>query len=166
MILSSRCGRGRLTRIDNNFSRLRASDCRTSSSLFSKCLRRLRDRVTLDQNIFPAKFILRIASFRRVAMRLNAEVKFENIRVVAQRVVDFFFGPNVKRAFAFSVAALYERRSRLPGSLGGHRPPLQELGYRHLPRKRIRPPSTSCRARRNREYRARLSCVFVDPVVI
>src|SRR5438477_6475276 len=62
-------------------------------------LRGLGDRMPLDQYIFAAKFILWIASFRRISVRLHAVVKIENLRGVAERRVNFFFCPNVKRAF-------------------------------------------------------------------
>ena len=57
------------------------------------------NRVPLDQNIFAAKFILRVASFRRVAVRLHAIMEIENLSGIAERVVDFFFCPDVERAF-------------------------------------------------------------------
>ena len=54
-------------------------------------LRGLGDRMPFDQNIFAAKFILRIASFGRVSVRLHAVMKIENLRGIAERGVDFFF---------------------------------------------------------------------------
>ncbi len=62
-------------------------------------LRGLRGRVPLDQNIFAAKFILRIAAFRRVSMRLHAIMKVKNLGGIAKRGVDLFFRPDIKRAF-------------------------------------------------------------------
>ena len=78
MILSSRCGRGRLLRISNNFSRLRASKLSNFVFALFEMLRRLGNRVPLDQDILAAKFIVRIAAFRRVAVRLHAVVKLED----------------------------------------------------------------------------------------
>ena len=59
-----------------------------------------RDRVTFDQNIFPAEFIVRIASFRRVSMRLHAVMEIENLSGIAKRWSStFFLCPNVESAF-------------------------------------------------------------------
>ena len=66
---------------------------------FLETLSRLRNRVTLDQNIFTAEFIVRIASFRRVSMRLHAVMEIENLSGIAKRFVDVFLCPNVERAF-------------------------------------------------------------------
>src|SRR5437667_3853050 len=59
----------------------------------------LCDRMAFNQNIFAAEFIMRIASFRRVAVSLHAVVKIENLSGIAKRFVDFFFAPDVERAF-------------------------------------------------------------------
>src|SRR5437667_12184422 len=64
-------------------------------------LRGLGNRVALDQDIFAAKFVLRVAAFGRVAVRLHAVMKIEHLRRLAQRGVDFFLSPNVESAFAF-----------------------------------------------------------------
>ena len=118
MILSSRCGRGRLARMANNFSRLFASESRISCSLFLKCCSRLCDRVAFDQNIFAAEFIVRIASLGRVAVRLHTVMEIENLSGVAERIVDFFFCPDIERTFgSFAVAGS-------PSQLGG-----QSAGY-------------------------------------
>jgi hypothetical protein len=66
---------------------------------FVKARRCLRNRVALDQNIFTAEFIVRIASLGRVAVRLHTVVKVKNLSGIADRVVDFFLRPDVKRAF-------------------------------------------------------------------
>ena len=60
----------------------------------------LRDRVAFDQNIFATEFIVRIASFRRVAVRLHAVMEIENFSGIADRCVDFFFSPNIERTFS------------------------------------------------------------------
>ena len=71
-------------------------------------LRGLGDRVPLDQYIFAAKFVLRIASFRRVAVRLHAVVKIEKLGSVTDRRVDLLFRPYVKRAFGLPVAGILD----------------------------------------------------------
>ena len=58
-----------------------------------------RNRVTLNQNIFAAEFILRIAPFRRVSVRLNAVMEIENLGGIAERGIDLFFRPDVECAF-------------------------------------------------------------------
>src|SRR6266480_6729052 len=72
-------------------------------------LRRLGDGVPLDQNIFATKFILWIASFRGVAMRLHAVMKIENLGGITEGCVDFFFCPDIKRAFAVLRFAMLEK---------------------------------------------------------
>jgi hypothetical protein len=62
-------------------------------------LRRLCYRVPLDQNIFAAEFIVRIASLRRVAVRLHAVMEIENLSGITQCRVDFFFRPDIECAF-------------------------------------------------------------------
>src|SRR6266403_2954838 len=44
-----------------------------------KVLRSLGKSVPLDQNILAAEFIVRIASFRRVTVRLDAVMKIKNL---------------------------------------------------------------------------------------
>ena len=106
MILSSRCGRGRLFANRQTISRdFCTSDCRNFVLALFEMLRRFRNRVALDQNIFAAEFVLRIASFRRVAVRLHAVMKFENLSGIAQRFVDFVFRSRCKMRLLF-VAAL------------------------------------------------------------
>ena len=77
--------------------------------------RRFGNRVALDQNIFAAKFILRIASFRRVTVRLHSVVKFKHRRLIAERGVDLFIGPNIKRAFAVLGFPMFEKTVRIFG---------------------------------------------------
>src|SRR5262249_24244441 len=57
------------------------------------------NRVTLDQNIFAAEFILRIASFRCISVRLNAVMEIENLGGITKRSVDLFFCPDIECAF-------------------------------------------------------------------
>ena len=66
---------------------------------FLKLLSGICYRATFDQNIFATEFIVRIASLGRVAVRLHAVMEIENLSGVAKCVVDFFFCPDVKRAF-------------------------------------------------------------------
>ena len=58
---------------------------------FPKVLRGLCDRMALNQNIFAAEFILRIAPFRRISMGLHAIMKIENLGDIPQRSIDFLF---------------------------------------------------------------------------
>src|SRR5436853_6860091 len=69
----------------------------------------LRDRMPLYQNVLATKFILRIAAFRRIPMRLNAEMIFEDRGVVTERAVNFLFGPNIEGAFAVLGLALLDQ---------------------------------------------------------
>src|SRR6266436_5041438 len=62
-------------------------------------LRGLGNRVALDQDILAAKFVLRVAAFGRVAVRLHVVMKIEHLRRLAERGVDFLFRPDVERAF-------------------------------------------------------------------
>src|SRR5437667_2856919 len=62
-------------------------------------LRGLGHPMPLDQDILTAKFVLRVAAFGRVAVRLHAVMKIEYLRGLAERGVDFLFRPNVERAF-------------------------------------------------------------------
>src|SRR5437773_9613661 len=66
---------------------------------FLKMLSGIRNRVAFDQNIFAAEFIVRIASFRRVAVRLHTVMEIKNLASIAQRIVDFSFCPDIERAF-------------------------------------------------------------------
>src|SRR5207244_10030228 len=88
---------------------------------FLETLSRLGNRVTLDQNIFSAEFIVRIASFRRVSMRLHAVMEIENLSGIAKRFVDLFFCPNVERAFGgLAVAGIADPGyNRTVGIFGG-----------------------------------------------
>ena len=72
-------------------------------------LRGFGKRVPLDQNVFAAKFILWIAAFRRVAMRLHAVMKIENLRGIAERRIDFLFRPDIKGAFGVLGFAVFEK---------------------------------------------------------
>src|SRR5213078_1482339 len=67
-----------------------------------------RKRVPLDQNIFPAEFILRVAALRRIAVWLDAVMEFEQPGVSAKRIIDLFFGPIVKGTFAMLGLAEFE----------------------------------------------------------
>ncbi len=66
---------------------------------FLKMLSGIRNRVAFDQNIFAAEFIVRIASLRRVAVRLHTVMEIENLSGILQRIVDLFFCPDVEGAF-------------------------------------------------------------------
>src|SRR5205823_9073626 len=93
-------------------------------------LRRLGDCVPLDQNIFAAKFILWIASFRGVAMRLHAVMKIENLGGITEGCVDFFFCPDIKRAFAVLRFAMLEKAVGVFGRRSEeHTSELQSLAY-------------------------------------
>src|SRR5438105_9753938 len=72
-------------------------------------LRGLGNRVALYQNVFAAEFILRVASFWRVAVALDAVVKFKERRIVAERGVDLFLSPNIENAFAMFGFSLFEK---------------------------------------------------------
>jgi len=76
-------------------------------------LRRLGKRVSLNQNIFAAKFILRVAPFRRVTVRLDAEVKLAYCGVGTEGVVDLFFRPDIKRALAVLRPSVLEKAVRV-----------------------------------------------------
>src|SRR5205823_740100 len=78
-------------------------------------LRRLGKRVSLNQNIFATEFILRVAAFRRVAVRLNSVVKFKHGGIVAERGLDLFLGPNIERAFAVLGLSVLEKAVRIFG---------------------------------------------------
>src|SRR5947208_15406395 len=66
--------------------------------------------MTLNQNIFAAKLILRIAPFRGISVRLNAVMEIENLGCITQRVVDLFFCPDIEYAFfRFWMAAVDAR---------------------------------------------------------
>src|SRR6266496_3447111 len=80
----------------NNCSRPRASDCRISSSVFLNCFA-------------VSAFVLWIASFRRVSMRLHAIVEIENLSGVAKRRVALFFRPNIERAFSMFRFAMLKK---------------------------------------------------------
>ena len=99
MILSSRCGRGLLARMENSFALTLRQRIRNFLRGLLKMLCRFRNGVTLDQNIFAAEFILRIAPFRRISVRLNTVMKIENLGGIAQRCVDLLFRPDIECAF-------------------------------------------------------------------
>ena len=42
---------------------------------------------------------MRVASFRCVAVRLDAVMKIENLGRISECIVDFFFCPDIERAF-------------------------------------------------------------------
>ncbi len=42
---------------------------------------------------------MRIASFRRVAVCLDAVMEIENLSGLAERIIDFFFCPDIECAF-------------------------------------------------------------------
>ena len=66
--------------------------------------------MTLNQNIFTAKLILRITPFRGISVRLNAVMEIENFGSITQRVVDLFFCPDIECAFfGFRMAAVDAR---------------------------------------------------------
>ena len=54
----------------------------------------------LNKNVFAAKFVVRIAPFGGVAVRLNAKMIFENGGIAAESVINLFLSPNVKRTFS------------------------------------------------------------------
>ena len=142
MILSSRCGRGRLARMENSFSLLLCASefVELPPSVFLKMLRRFRNRVTLNQNIFTAEFILRIAAFRRISVRLNPVMEVKMSAAFAQRCIDLLFRPDIKCAFlGLEMAAVNG--------------PLLQQDCRHLRQRKSRLPSMPCRGRRNRECR-------------
>src|SRR5581483_7307565 len=66
---------------------------------FLKMLRRFRNGVTLNQYVFTAKLVLRIAPFRRISMRSNAVMEIENLGRIAQRFIDLLFRPDIECAF-------------------------------------------------------------------
>ena len=68
-------------------------------------LRGLGDCMSLDQNIFTAKFILRIAALGRIAMRLHTIVKIEYLSGVTKRRINLFPGPDIECAFGGSAVA-------------------------------------------------------------
>src|SRR5437763_16114254 len=78
-------------------------------------LRGLGNRVTPDQNILATKFVLRIAAFGRIAVRLNSVVKFKCGGIVAERGVDLFIGPNIECAFAVLGISVLEKAVRILG---------------------------------------------------
>ena len=59
----------------------------------------LRNRVTLNQNIFAAEFVLRIAPFRCVSVWLHAVMEIENLGGITKRSADLFFCPDIEGAF-------------------------------------------------------------------
>src|SRR5690348_5998093 len=76
--------------------------------------------MAFDQNIFATEFIVRITSFWRVAMRLYAEMKIENLSSVAESIVDFFLCPDVKSAFgSLGVAEIGRAHYSAIGVFGG-----------------------------------------------
>src|ERR1043166_9683099 len=88
--------------------------------VFIKMSRGFSDRMALDQNVLPAKFIVRIASLRRVTVRLDAVMEIENLTRIAERIVDLFFGPDVECAFCgllmpAVIARVYNRTVRILG---------------------------------------------------
>src|SRR6266581_7211533 len=95
---------------------LLATACEQLSSfvlVLLKMLRRLGNRVALTQNILATEFILRIASFRRVTVRLDTVVKLEYCGVGTEGVVDLFFHPNIKRALAVLRLSVFEKAVRV-----------------------------------------------------
>src|SRR5579864_9263682 len=74
-----------------------------------KMLRCFANRVPLDENIFAAKFVVGIAAFRRVAMRLNTEMKFENVGIAPECIVDLLLRPNVKRSLSVIGFAMFDQ---------------------------------------------------------
>src|SRR5947209_4037902 len=94
-------------------------------------LRGLGNRVALYQNVFAAEFILRVASFWRVAVGFDAVMKFEERRIVAERGLDFLFRPNIKRAFTVLRFPVFEKAV---GVLGRKKPAILR---RHIAREVI-----------------------------
>src|SRR5262249_21281652 len=63
--------------------------------------------VAFDQNVFAPEFIVRIASFWSVAVRLHTVMEIKNLSRIAECIVDFFFCPDVERAFgSFPMAGI------------------------------------------------------------
>jgi hypothetical protein len=92
---------------------------RNLSFTFLKMPSGLTNRASLDQNVFSAEFIVRIASFRRVTVRLDAVMKIENLGRISERIVDLFFCPDIECAFGgFDMAAVSARGYRAVGVLG------------------------------------------------
>ena len=79
MILSSRCGRGRLARTSNSFFRAfleRGADLRFR---FPEKLRRIREAHSLDQRVLANELSVRIAPARGVAFLLHAVKAIEKL---------------------------------------------------------------------------------------
>src|SRR5205814_2835145 len=66
---------------------------------FLKVFRSLQNGVPFDEDVFAAEFIMGIASFRCVAVRLHAVMEIENLTGIAEHIVDFFSCPDVESAF-------------------------------------------------------------------
>src|SRR6476660_6958011 len=80
--------------------------------------------VALDQNVFTAEFIVRIASFRRVAVRLDAVMEIENLGRISECIVDLFFRPNIEGAFGgLLVVGSIDSNNAAVSVLGGEKAP-------------------------------------------
>ena len=103
----------------------------------SEMFRRFGEALPFVENVFAPKFPLRIAPFGRVSALFDAILIIEKFGVLAERVIDFLFRPNVEGTFGFL------RCRRLSS------------GCLHPPPNRIHRPHRSGRAGHNQEYRAR-----------
>ena len=105
MILSSRCGRGRFARSDQKGGASFRQDLSHFRFLLFEMLRCFRNRLQLDQNVFPREFGVRIGARRDVAVGLDAVMIVENVRRRSERRIDLLLAPDIEGALALSAVA-------------------------------------------------------------
>ena len=108
MILSSRCGFGRLARTSKSFSRELASERSISASGLLEELRGLGNREALDERVLAVEFAQRVAAHRCVAVGLDAVEAVEQRGIVAEQRFNFRLRPDVEGAFAMLGLAVLE----------------------------------------------------------
>ena len=141
MILSSRCGRGRFARRAKSLVRLHCNAWRNFIFALMKLFRGFRNRVQLNQNIFPPNSPC--GSLPR-AHCLRARSRNESRKHPSR-----CRGPNRSRSLTRHKTLL---RSFREHACSGQRLLRQN---RHLPRRKIRLLARSCLAGHNQEYPAR-----------